>query len=124
MSGLGPIVFGKRESLPFLGWETENERNYSEKTASAIDAETERFIQEAESQATALLQQKKSTLNKIAKALIEKETLEKEEFEELLETNDKKLKTKARTGARSSVVEHATYNRRVGGPIPPGPTII
>jgi cell division protease FtsH len=84
MSKLGPIVFGKRESLPFLGWETETERDYSEKTASDIDTEIERFIKEAELKATTVLQQKRKTLEKIAKVLIEKETIEKEEFEELV----------------------------------------
>ncbi|MCX6790682.1 MAG: cell division protein FtsH, partial [Candidatus Gribaldobacteria bacterium] len=84
MSKLGPVVFGKRESMPFLGWETETERDYSEKTASAIDAETERFIKEAELKATTVLQQKRSVLERIAKVLVEKETIEKEEFEQLV----------------------------------------
>jgi cell division protease FtsH len=84
MSKLGPISFGKRESLPFLGWETEAERNYSEKVASEIDKETERFIKEAERRATAILKNKKKILEKVAEVLIEKETIEKEEFEKLV----------------------------------------
>jgi ATP-dependent metalloprotease FtsH len=84
MSKLGPISFGKRESLPFLGWETEAERNYSEKVASAIDKETERFIKEAERRATIILKNKKKILEKVAEVLIEKETIEKEEFEKLV----------------------------------------
>ena len=84
MSNLGPISFGKREMLPFLGWEQESERNYSEKIAAQIDKETERFIKTAEKRATAILQKKKKTLEKVAKVLIEKETIEKEEFEKLV----------------------------------------
>lgn len=84
MSNLGPVSFGKRETLPFLGWETESERNYSEKIAAQIDQETERFIKEAERRATTLLQKNRKTLEKIAKVLIEKETIEKEEFEKLI----------------------------------------
>jgi len=84
MSKLGPISFGKREMLPFLGWEQESERNYSEKIAAQIDKETERFIKTAEKRATAILQKKKKTLEKVAKVLIEKETIEKEEFEKLV----------------------------------------
>ncbi|RLC40369.1 MAG: cell division protein FtsH [Candidatus Nealsonbacteria bacterium] len=84
MSKLGPISFGKRETLPFLGWETETERNYSEKVAAAIDKETERFIKEAEKKAIGILRKKKKLLEKIAKVLIEKETIEKEEFEKLV----------------------------------------
>ena len=84
MSKLGPISFGKRETLPFLGWEAETERNYSEKAAQEIDKETERFIKEAEKKAIGILRKKKKLLEKIAKVLIEKETIEKEEFEKLV----------------------------------------
>ena len=84
MSKLGPVSFGKRESLPFLGLEQEVERNYSEKIASKIDKETERFIKEAEEKAMKILEKKKALLEKIAKVLIKKEVIEKEEFEKLV----------------------------------------
>ena len=84
MSKLGPIVFGKRDSMPFLGFETETERNYSEKTAGLIDKEIEKFIKEAEQRALKILKSKKKILEKIAKALIEKETIEQKEFEQLV----------------------------------------
>lgn len=90
MSKLGPISFGRRETMPFLNWEQEAERNYSEKVASAIDKETERFIKEAESQANRILREKKGMLEKIANVLIEKETIEKEEFENLVCSKPKK----------------------------------
>jgi cell division protease FtsH len=83
MSRLGPVTFGKREALPFLGWETEAEKNYSEKIAEEIDRETSRFIKEAEERAIKILKQKRKVLEKIAKVLMEKETIEKEEFEKL-----------------------------------------
>ena len=91
MSKLGPISFGKRESMPFLGWEAETERNYSEKIAATIDKETERFIKEAEKKTIRILKKKRKTLERIAKILIEKETIEKEEFENLIK---KKVKIK------------------------------
>lgn len=84
MSNLGPIVFGRRETLPFLNIEEETERNYSEKVAGAIDKEMARFITEAEKRTEKLLKQKKVILHRIAKKLIEKETLEKEEFDLLV----------------------------------------
>lgn len=84
MSKLGPISFGQRESLPFLGVERETERNYSEKVALQIDQETQRFLKEAENKAKKILTQNKKTLKKIANLLIEKETIEKEEFERLI----------------------------------------
>jgi len=70
--------------MTFLGWEQETEKNYSEKTANEIDEEIARFIREAEAVAVKILTQKKAMLIKIAKVLIEKETIEKEEFEELI----------------------------------------
>jgi len=96
MSRLGPISFGKRETLPFLGWETESERNYSEKVAAAIDRETERFIKEAERKAAQILRKNKKLLEKIAKILIEKETIEKEEFEKLVKGKAKSIPVKKR----------------------------
>lgn len=84
MSNLGPIVFGKREALPFLNWEEETERNYSEKVAIEIDQETKRFIKEAQQTAEKTLKQNRKLLEKVAQVLIEKETIEKEEFEKLI----------------------------------------
>lgn len=83
MSKLGPIVFGDRESQIFLDGETES-RNYSDEVALQIDREVERIITEAEKEAEKILQENKNVLEKIAKRLIEKETIEREEFEELI----------------------------------------
>ena len=86
MSKLGPVSFGKRESLLFLDWEAEAERNYSEKIAAAIDKEIERFIKEAEKKTARILKKRRKILERIAKVLIEKE-----EFENLVK---KKVKIK------------------------------
>jgi len=83
MSSLGPTVFGDRNREVFLDSESES-RNYSEGVAVRIDQEVERIIAEAQKEAEKLLGEKRSLLEKIAKTLIEKETLEKEEFEELI----------------------------------------
>ena len=83
MSKLGPIVFGDREREVFLGGETES-KNYSDEVALQIDKEVERIIVEAEKEAEKILQENKNVLEKIAKRLIEKETIEREEFEELI----------------------------------------
>jgi cell division protease FtsH len=88
MSNLGPISFGEREEFMFLGKETTEQRNYSEKVAVQIDKEVEKFIKNAQSQAEKILTQKKKLLEKVAQTLIEKETIEKEEFENLI--TDKK----------------------------------
>ena len=92
MSALGPVSFGEREELAFLGREFGEARNYSEKIAAKIDKEVEKFVKTAENQAKKILTKKRNLLEKIAKKLIEKETIEKEEFEELIGKKDVKRK--------------------------------
>ncbi len=89
MSRLGPISFGRREGSFFLGIESE-EKNYSEKTASLIDEEVKKFIIESEKKATNLLKTKKRLLDKLAKTLIEKETIERNEFEKIISARSNK----------------------------------
>ncbi len=84
MSSLGPISFGEKEELVFLGKEISEQRNYSEKVAAQIDEEVANFIKEGEDRARHILAKKKNMLQKIAETLIEKETIEREEFEELI----------------------------------------
>ena len=79
MSSLGPISYGEKEELVFLGKEISEQRNYSEKIAAIIDKEVERFIKSAEKEAIKILLKKKQLLEKIAKTLIKKETIEREE---------------------------------------------
>jgi len=91
MSFLGPVSFGGQDELIFLGREISEQRRYSEKIATEIDKEVSKFIKEAEDRASKILAKKKAVLEKIAGTLIEKETIEKEEFDRLI--NSKKNKT-------------------------------
>jgi cell division protease FtsH len=86
MSSLGPVAFGEKEELAFLGREFGEYKNYSEKVAALIDKEVEKFIKNAEETARKILTKRQALLKKIAKRLIEKETIEKEEFENLIKT--------------------------------------
>jgi cell division protease FtsH len=81
---LGPRTFGEQEELIFLGKEIVTEKDYSEKTAAQIDQEVNRFISDAQKTAQEILTSKRSLLDKIANRLIEKETIEKEEFEKII----------------------------------------
>jgi len=81
---LGPITFGKTEEMIFLGKEITTEKSYSEETATLIDKEINKIIQECYKKAKHVLQENKKQLDKIAKALIEKETLERTEIEALI----------------------------------------
>lgn len=84
MSNLGPRTFGKKEELIFLGKEMSEEKNYSEKTAQDIDAEVHSLIEGARKKALEIITEKKDKLDKLAETLIEKETIEKEEFDEIM----------------------------------------
>jgi len=89
MSSLGPISFGEKEELMFLGKEFGEQRNYSEQVAAEIDKEVAKFIESCQKTAQKILKKNKSLLDKIAKILIEKETIEKEEFEKLIKESGK-----------------------------------
>ena len=80
---LGPITFGNRTETIFLGKEL-HEQRYSEKVAAEVDGEIEKFITNACQTAERVIKENKDKLDKIAHLLIEKETIEKEEFERLM----------------------------------------
>jgi len=81
---LGPVAFGQHSDMVFLGKEIHDQRNYSEQTATDIDCEMERFIGDALQTAEEIIKKRRDKLNKIANRLIETETIEREEFEELM----------------------------------------
>lgn len=81
---LGPMTFGKTEELIFLGREIATEKNYSEKMAERIDEEVKNFTECTFNAAKKILQTNKKALQKIARTLMEKETIEQEEFYNLL----------------------------------------
>jgi cell division protease FtsH len=82
---LGPITFGRRQDQQvFLGRDIARDRNYSEEVAYAIDKEVRRLIEDAYAKTEEMLKNNLDKLHLIAKALIERETLEGEELEQLL----------------------------------------
>jgi cell division protease FtsH len=83
---LGPITYGKTEELVFLGREISAEKNYSEKVAAEIDKEVKNFINKALNIAKRIINSRKKVLQAIAKKLIEKETLERDEFDALIKS--------------------------------------
>lgn len=100
MSSLGPIAFGEKEDLMYLGGDFGEQKNYSEEVAAKIDKEVARFIADAQKTAEKVLTQKRSVMEKIAKVLIEKETIEKEEFENLIDIKPSKSAKPKKTGTR------------------------
>ncbi len=92
MSSLGPISFGKKGDAIFLGKGLAERNEYSEKIASKIDEEIAKAILDAERKAKKILVQNRDLLEKITRVLIKKETIEREEFEELISQSVKKSK--------------------------------
>ncbi len=84
MSDLGPITFGKNEDVLFLGRDIGEGRDYSEKVASEIDVQVRGFLMRAYETAEKVLKTHKPALKRIADTLIEKETLEQDDFYAIL----------------------------------------
>jgi cell division protease FtsH len=80
---LGPLTFGDRDELVFLGREIAEQRNYSDEVAQEIDQEVRRIIDEGYGRAKAILITYRQKLESIAERLIEVETIERTEFEAL-----------------------------------------
>lgn len=84
MSSLGMIRFTEENDYMFLGREVSSKREYSEATAQTIDAEVKRLIDEAFARAKTILEEKKDKVALIAQALLEFETLEGSQVEDLI----------------------------------------
>jgi cell division protease FtsH len=82
---LGPRVFGHDHGQPFLGREFSSEPDYSDEIAREIDDEVRRIIENAHVQAKNILTEKRVELEKLSEILIKRETIEKLQFETLLE---------------------------------------
>ncbi|HET9498455.1 MAG TPA: ATP-dependent zinc metalloprotease FtsH [Candidatus Limnocylindria bacterium] len=80
---LGPLAFGKKEEMIFLGREISEQRNYSDEIAAKIDAEVRAIIDQAYARARAALTEHRTVLDRLADLLVEKETIEAAEFEAL-----------------------------------------
>src|SRR6059036_1020528 len=81
---LGPRVLGRDQDLPFLGREMGHQPDYSDEIAREIDDEIRRVIEEAHELAVATLKAHMSELNQLSAILIERETIDKDQFERLL----------------------------------------
>jgi cell division protease FtsH len=81
---LGPRVLGRNHDMPFLGREMGNEPDYSEEIAREIDDEIRRVIEEAHEMARKVLEEHMDQLHTVSALLIERETIDKDQFERLL----------------------------------------
>lgn len=83
---LGLVGYGKSDSLKYLGYAYNQERDYSEQTAREIDEEVKRIIDAAYKEVMLILKKNRKKLDKLAETLMEKEVVESEEFEKLFKT--------------------------------------
>ncbi|MFH7028472.1 MAG: ATP-dependent zinc metalloprotease FtsH3 [Heteroscytonema crispum UTEX LB 1556] len=87
---LGPVALGRQQGNMFLGRDIMSERDFSEETAAAIDEEVRKLVDVAYSRAKDVLQSNRHILDQIADMLVEKETVDAEELQEILSNNDVK----------------------------------
>jgi cell division protease FtsH len=85
MSELGPLTFGKKEEQIFLGREIAQHRDYSEDTAIKIDQEVRKLVNNGYNTARQILSENRETLEKVARALIEREVLDANEIKMLVD---------------------------------------
>jgi cell division protease FtsH len=80
---LGPLAFGRRDELVFLGREIGEQRNYSDDVAKQIDQEVRAIIDRSYARAVDVLTRYKDRLVELAERLVAEETIEQEEFEKM-----------------------------------------
>nr|WP_175586812.1 ATP-dependent zinc metalloprotease FtsH3 [Nostoc sp. UIC 10630] len=85
---LGPVALGRQQGNMFLGRDIMSERDFSEETAAAIDEEVRKLVDVAYTRAKEVLVGNRHILDQIAQMLVEKETVDAEELQEILSNND------------------------------------
>ncbi|GBG57253.1 ATP-dependent zinc metalloprotease FtsH [Sporomusaceae bacterium FL31] len=112
---LGPITFGRRQDQQvFLGRDISRDRNYSEEVAYAIDKEVRHLIEGAYNECRNMLKENIDKLHLIAKTLIERETLEAEELEQLMK--DGSIQSKIQTDEEVTPPVSDSPDDSTGGP--------
>ncbi|MFB6276606.1 MAG: ATP-dependent zinc metalloprotease FtsH3 [Halothece sp.] len=92
---LGPVALGRQNSNPFMGRDIASERDYSDETAAAIDEEVRNLVEQAYSRCKDVLESNRHILDELAQALIERETVDAEELQRMLNENEVKMATMA-----------------------------
>jgi cell division protease FtsH len=87
---LGPVALGRQQGNMFLGRDIMSERDFSEETAAAIDEEVRKLVDTAYSRAKEVLLNNRQILDQIAQMLIDKETVDADELQDILSNNDVK----------------------------------
>ena len=107
---IGPVTFGHRQDQVFLGRDIARDKDYSEEVAAEIDKEVRSFMEDAYAATEKLLNENLDTLHVVAQALIERETLDENEINELVEyghilTAEERLYLKQQKEAEQAAAE-------------------
>ena len=87
---LGPVALGRQQGNMFLGRDIMSERDFSEETAASIDEEVRKLVDSAYKRAKDVLEGNRHILDQLADMLVEKETVDAEELQDILANNDVK----------------------------------
>jgi cell division protease FtsH len=119
---LGPLTFGQKEEQIFLGKEFARHRDYSEETAITIDTEIRRIVTESYDRAVKVMAEHRDVVERIAKALLERETLAADEIEALMEGRPlppmEKVPDARTEKGKVGPIPSTDRNRVVGTPTP------
>ena len=118
MSKLGPLAFGKKEEMVFLGREISEQRNYSDAVALQIDEEVHKIIDDAHERAFAVITEHFDKLEAIALLLIREESIDDEQLERLFDTPRPKPNLVGPPAGRPSTQAQVAASRPVARRIP------
>jgi len=96
---VGPVTFGKKTEEIFLGREIAQHRDHSEQTAVLIDREVKRIVQEVSDRAERLIRDNEALLHKLAQSLLEREILDSDEIDRILQGKNLSAGRKRKTAA-------------------------
>jgi cell division protease FtsH len=88
---LGPVALGRQNGNVFLGRDIASDRDFSDETAAAIDEEVRNLVEQAYRRAKEVLVNNRVILDQLAQMLVEKETVDAEELQNILANNDVKM---------------------------------
>jgi cell division protease FtsH len=117
---LGPMIFGQKEEMIFLGREISEQRDYSEAVAQIIDEEVKQIVDEAYQRALHILTERREKLEVIARRLLEVETIDYDEFLQLMgESSDTRRKRPEITPRPSAQPQRESGQTTGGNEVPP-----
>nr|WP_290670536.1 ATP-dependent zinc metalloprotease FtsH [Ardenticatena sp.] len=112
---LGPLTFGDTEEMVFLGREIAEQRNYSEEVAQMIDEEVRKLVTQAYERARQILIQHRDQLERLAKRLMEVETMNRAEFEALMRGEEPPAPSSPLSPSAPSATSQTDDDKKAGG---------